>query len=90
MGKNEQQEIKRLEARVKELELTVNTQQKLIEVFKSIPGYQGAITDDEGISKSRKKRNGSVVKDSPKGKSEGRSRSVGGNHANGQIVEEKS
>src|ERR1700733_5231268 len=38
VGKNEQQEIKKLNAKIRELELTVATQQKLIEIFKSIPG----------------------------------------------------
>jgi hypothetical protein len=91
MGKNEQQEIKKLEAKVRELELTVATQQKLIEVFKSIPGYQGAITDDETrrVSSGRKKRSGLVVKDSAKRKSEEASRSTWSKHANGQSVEEK-
>jgi hypothetical protein len=91
MGKNEQQEIKKLEAKVKDLELTVATQQKLIEVFKSIPGYQGAITDDETrrVSTGRKKQNRLVVKDSAKRKSEEASRSSWSKHANGQVVEEK-
>jgi len=91
MGKNEQQEIKKLEAKVKDLELTVATQQKLIEVFKSIPGYQGAITDDETrrVSTGRKKQNRLVVKDSAKRKSEEAGRNTWNKHANGQSVEEK-
>lgn len=91
MGKNEQQEIKKLEAKVKDLELMVATQQKLIEVFKSIPGYQGAITDDETtrVSTGRKKGNGLVVKDSAKRKSGEALRNTGSHHANSQSMEEK-
>jgi hypothetical protein len=91
VGKNEEQEIKKLNAKVKELELTVASQQKLIEIFKSIPGYEGAITDDasRGVSKRSKNRGGAVAKISPKGKPKDCGQSAGGNHANGQIVEEK-
>jgi hypothetical protein len=93
VGKNEKEEIKKLEAKVRELELTVSTQTKLIEIFKSIPGYERAITDDatkKGISKYNKKRDRAMAHNSAKGKSENNGTVVGDKHAHSKRVEEKS
>lgn len=63
MSKKEQQEIKQLRAKVRELELIVSTKTKLIEILKSMPGCQGVTLKDEKAKRvpARGKKGGGPV-----------------------------
>lgn len=52
MGQSEQEQIKKLRAKVRELEVMVSTQQKLVEIMKTMPGCQGVKLED-GDKKSK-------------------------------------
>ena len=52
MGKSEQQQIKQLRAKVRDLEQMVSSQQKVIEIMKSMPGI-GEVNLDDGDKKSK-------------------------------------
>ena len=93
MGKHEEAQIKRLKAQVTELELVIATQTKLIEIFRSIPGYEGVTLKDEsasGVSRRIKKKSGIVAKKRSTREPGDFSASAEGQHTNGKIVEEPS
>ena len=74
MGKGDD-EVKKLRARVLELEKVVSTQLKLIEILRSMPGCQEVTLKDgkKGIRKRAQGRSGPVVKDSAEGQPADRS-----------------
>lgn len=81
MGKAEKEEAKKLRARVRELELTVTTQKKLIDILRSMPGCQEVRVKDDNL-KGRppgrpKKASGKVVNESPTRSSEGNGEPAG-------------
>ena len=94
MGKREDQEIKQLRAKVRDLELMITTQNKLIEILKSMPGCQGVkIKDDDsktGVSGRNQKKSGSVVKNGAKGQPEERGKPSLAHHTNNEVVEKQS
>ena len=59
MGKREEQELKQLRAKVRELELMVKSQQKVIEIMKSMPGV-GKVRPKDGDTKSKSRLHGGV------------------------------
>lgn len=71
MGKTEREQIKQLRAKVRDLEQMVSSQQKVIEIMKSMPGVREVKLDDgDTKSKSRvrgpvQKRGRPVAKDGP-------------------------
>lgn len=66
-------EVTRLRAQVRELEAKVSAQQKLIEVLKSLPGYQGEVTNARtakpGVQRRGKGSRGTKLEDCAKGQS---------------------
>jgi hypothetical protein len=93
VGKQEEAQIKRLKAQVTELELVIATQTKLIEIFRSIPGYEGVTLKDEsasGVSLRTKKKGGIVAKGRPKREPGNPGERAEGQHTNGKVVEEQS
>ena len=74
MGKGND-EVKKLRARVLELEKVVSTQLKLIEILRTMPGCQEVKLKDgqKGVRKRAKGRGGLVVKDGATGQSADRS-----------------
>jgi hypothetical protein len=95
MAKSEQQQIKQLRAKIRELELMVTSQQKLIEIMKSMPGVREVKLEDEDTkSKSRvhrrtEKRSGSVAETSSTREPEVSSEDLGRNDENPKIMEKK-
>jgi hypothetical protein len=85
----DQMEIKRLHAKVVELEQMVRTQQKLIEVIKSMPGRSDIDEGKHKREKSFKDPSRGVVEKRTKGESEAGSQSVGPKHAHDEILEAK-
>jgi hypothetical protein len=93
VGNREELQIKRLKAQVTELELVIATQTKLIEIFRSIPGYEGVTLKDDGtsgVSRRIKKKSGIVAKKRSTREPGDFSASAEGQHANDKIVEEPS
>jgi hypothetical protein len=84
MGKAEQQEIRKLRARVLELEKMVATQIKLIEILKSMPGCREVRLKDETktVRKTAQRKGGVLVKDGTSGQSEDSGREAGDNNQN--------
>jgi hypothetical protein len=70
MGKGND-EVKKLRAKVLELEKVVSTQLKLIEILRTMPGCQEVKLKDgqKGVRKRTQGRGGLVVKDGAKGQS---------------------
>ena len=93
MGKSEQQQIKQLRAKVRELELMVKNQQKLIEIMKSLPGVREVKLED-GDTKSKprvrrpaEKRSGSVAEDGSTREPRADGKDFGGDDKDPKIVE---
>lgn len=89
-------EVTRLRAQVRDLEIKVSAQQKLIEVLKSLPGHHGEVISNArasakpGVQRRGKKARGPITPD-------GAERQPGddvpvpkGNNANPKVVEEAS
>jgi len=93
VGKREEAQIKSLKAQVTELELVIATQTKLIEIFRSIPGYEGVTLKDDGtsgVSRRIKKKSGVVAKKRSTREPEESGKCFEGQHTNGKVVEEQS
>ena len=90
MENQEQQELKKLRARVKELELIVSTKTKLIEILKSMPGCQGVSVKDEKprVSTRGKKVSGAHAIKCSTREPNNNSKDVGGDKSNPEGVEE--
>ena len=93
MGKSEQQQIKQLRAKVRELEQTVVAQQKLVEIMKSLPGVR-EVKPKDGDAKSRvhrrtQVRSGAVAEDSSPRESKANGQDIGGDDKDSKIVGEK-
>ena len=92
MGKSEQEQIKQLRAKVRELETIVTSQQKVIEIMKSMPGIREVkLADGDKKSKSRvrrrvQKQDGSVSDERSTGEPKNDSRDLGCNDQNAAVV----
>jgi uncharacterized coiled-coil protein SlyX len=92
--KDERQEMNKLRARVRELELVVATQTKLIEIFKSMPNQAAEVKrkDDaktQGVSKRNQARGGSVAKNGAKREPENSGKHSLRDNTNGEVVEKQ-
>jgi hypothetical protein len=98
VGQSEREEINMLRAKVRELYKTVEAQNKLIEIFKSMPDLNKTtvmeIKEDATLAsagktrRSKKDRNLAQQSRNPKGQPEDDCKSIGRNSKNGTVVEE--
>lgn len=93
MGKSEQQQIRQLRAKVRELEQTVAAQKKIVEIMKSLPGVREVKPKDgnakSGVHRRTQTRSGAVAEDGSTRESKANGRDLGGDDKDSKIVGEK-